>query len=310
MEVKRQISNRSDGSHGGMMRARPDTLTPQEITIEDVKKADQKKIETDEAWDRDPIDVIAKKLNTSIDQGLTSEEAAKRLKEDGPNELWKPKAPGLAMLFLMQLLNIIILLLSASSVASIVIQATGDKRDDPISYVEGIAIFTIVILNAGIAAVTENDANNALEALSKMSQPMAKVRRDGQDQDVKSAEVVRGDIVILGTGDIVSADVRLIESSELKVNEMLLTGEPDDVAKTSKVKVHSGGPAKLTPDTMAFSSCTVTNGKATAIVTQTGMKTRVGAIAGMLMQEQPTKCGCLPDTSASQTALQFSLQKL
>lgn len=334
MEVIRSISGISgEGiarqiSGDGLVRARPDVLTPQEISIENVRKASKEKTpvqngyerqntppssdeSVDLGWDKNPIEMVAEQLNTNIEQGLTSEEALKRLREDGPNELWKPKAPGLLLLFLMQLLNIIILLLSASSVASIVIQATGDNRDDPISYVEGIAIFTIVILNAGIAAVTENDANNALDALSKMSQPMAMVRRDGQDMEVKSTEVVRGDVVLLQTGDIAPADVRLIESSELKVNEMLLTGEPDDVAKTSKVKVTSGSaPAKLTSETMAYSSCTVTNGKATALVTHTAMKTRVGAIAAMLMQKQPTRCGCLPDTSASQTPLQESLQKL
>merc|ERR1719502_1317278 len=95
----------------------------------------------------------------------------------------------------------------------------------------------IVILNAMIAAVTENAANSALAALASLSQAEATVIRDGKEQKIPSTHVVRGDIVLLETGDIVPADGRVFESAELKVNEMLLTGEPDDVAKTHKVKV-------------------------------------------------------------------------
>ena len=166
--------------------------------------------------------------------------------------------PGLFLLFVMQLTNLIIMLLSASAVASIIVNGSGSRSDEAISYVEGIAIFVIVILNAGIAAYTENSANNALAAMAKMSQPTSSVVRDGklvENPLLDSTQIVRGDIVLLQVGDIVPADIRLIESSELKVTEML-TGEPDDVAKNYKVKKSShGGEAKLTPDTMVFSSC-------------------------------------------------------
>merc|ERR1719238_2141015 len=164
----------------------------------------------------------------------------------------------------------------------------------------------IVIINAGIAAYTENDANNAFEALSKMSQPSTSVKRDGKVLQIPSNELVKGDIVLLGTGDVAPADLRLITADELKVNEMLLTGEPDDVAKKAEVKPSSA----LTPPTMVFSSCQVTNGKAVAVVVETGMRTRVGKIAGMLTSEQKTKCGCLPDTSGNQTPLQENLHVL
>merc|ERR1719230_602557 len=140
-----------------------------------------------------------------------------------------------------------------------------------------------------------------------MSQPTSSVVRDGkliENPPLESVNIVRGDLVLLQVGDIVPADMRLIESSELKVNEMLLTGEPDDVAKNFKVKPKkAGGEAKLTPDTMVFSSCQVTNGSARGIVTGTGMTTRVGEIAGMLLGKEKTTCGCLPDTSDSQTPL-------
>ena len=99
----------------------------------------------------------------------------------------------------------------------------------------------IVFLNAGIAAVTEDSANDALEALSKLTQPTACVIRNGQEVDIPSANVVRGDVLLLKTGDIVAADVRLIQSSDLKANEMLLTGEPEDVSKKTVVKKTKAG---------------------------------------------------------------------
>merc|ERR1719409_1696033 len=166
------------------------------------------------------------------------------------------------------------MLLSVSAVASIIVNASGSRANEAISYVEGIAIFVIVILNAGIAAWTENSANSALAALAKMSQPTSSVVRDGklvENPLLDSTAIVRGDIVLLQVGDVVPADIRLMESSELKVNEMLLTGEPDDVAKNYKVKKSAhGGEAKLTPDTMVFSSCQVTNGSAKGMVTGIG----------------------------------------
>ena len=99
---------------------------------------------------------------------MTSSAAAQRAAAEGPNELKKPPVPGLLLLFVMQLTNLIIMLLSASAVASIIVNASGSRSDEAISYVEGIAIFVIVILNAGIAAYTENSANNALAALAKI----------------------------------------------------------------------------------------------------------------------------------------------
>merc|ERR1719191_142526 len=260
------------------------------------------------------LEVLAKNLGTHLEKGMSKEGAAKRIAEEGPNELKKPPVPGLLLLFVMQLTNLIIMLLSASAVASIIVNGTGSRANEAISYVEGIAIFVIVILNAGIAAWTENSANSALAALAKMSQPTSSVVRDGkliENPLLDSTAIVRGDIVLLQVGDIVPADIRLMESSELKVNEMLLTGEPDDVAKNFKVKKSNhGGEAKLTPDTMVFSSCTVTNGSAKGMVTGIGMGTRVGEIAGMLLGSEKKSMGCLPDTSDSQTPLQVSLQKL
>merc|ERR1719188_2707179 len=183
----------------------------------------------------DPVD-LAKELKANLQNGHKSSDAEVHLQKYGPNELNKTPKPSLLMLFVVQLTNIIIVLLIAAAIASLSVNATSRKNDQPLSYVEGIAIFLIVIINAGIAAVTENSANDALEKLAKMSQPAARLIRDGKEVEVKSVEIVPGDIVVLGVGDIVPADMRLLDAADLKVSEMPLTGEPDDVSKTTKFK--------------------------------------------------------------------------
>ena len=100
----------------------------------------------------------------------------------------------------------------------------GERNDDPLSYIDAIAIFIIVFLNAGIAASTENAANGALEALDALSAPATRCLRDGEEVEVESATLVVGDVVLLSVGDIVPADCRVAESADMKVNEMLLTG--------------------------------------------------------------------------------------
>ncbi|CAE8708278.1 unnamed protein product [Polarella glacialis] len=239
-------------------------------------------------------------LSVDPAHGLPDATASSRLAEEGLNELAKSKRPGFCKLFLMQLTNVIIILLILAAVASVAIG----------SIPSAIAILVIVILNAGIAAATENSAGNALEALSNMTQPEATVLRDGREEVVASNTIVRGDIVVLGTGDVAPADLRLLEASDLKVDEMPLTGESDDVAKVAKPRSRES--TKLTPEDMVFSGCSVTQGKARGLVVATGMHTRVGSIAALLAgQQKAGYCnGCLPDTSSGMTPLQASLQRL
>lgn len=272
-------------------------------------------------WDKLNNDQLAEVLSSSVSNGISESEAKIRFERDGPNELIKPQRPTLLVLFVIQLLNLIILLLIGAAVASFIVNATGSSNDQWTSYVESIAIFVIVFLNAGIGAVTENSAAGALEALSKLSQPKATVLREGKEVQIPSTKIVKGDIVILGVGDIVPADVRLISADDFKVNEMLLTGEPDDVSKFARMKKKGaaggghGGGEKLTPENMAFSSCMCTSGKATTFVVDIGMNTRVGRIARLLGESDAKKdkkkmCDCLPDTKSNQTPLQENLQKL
>ncbi|CAJ1357682.1 unnamed protein product [Effrenium voratum] len=231
------------------------------------------------------------------------------------------------MLFLMQLTSFIIVLLMVSAAASVMVNATGPNAADPLSYTTGARGGIIVLINAGIAAWTEHKAGDALEALAKMTQAAIYVLRDGKEVQVPVPSVVCGDIVVLNTGDVVPADLRLFEAKDFKVSEMALTGEPDDVTKTARVKAKKEGqPEKLTPETMAFSGCSVTSGVGKGLVTDTGMNTRIGRIAKLISgddswskdahalnkaSEGPkTTCFCFPDTSGNQTPLQQNLNKL
>eukprot|EP00929_Paragymnodinium_shiwhaense_P076340 TRINITY_DN3922_c0_g1_i1.p1 TRINITY_DN3922_c0_g1~~TRINITY_DN3922_c0_g1_i1.p1 ORF type:complete len:1086 (+),score=293.08 TRINITY_DN3922_c0_g1_i1:102-3359(+) len=260
------------------------------------------------------IDSLARKLETDLDVGLSSQKAAEILERDGPNELYKPPQPSLLKLFLLQLTGFIIVLLMVAAVASIIVNATGPKADSWLSYTTGVAIMIIVFLNAGIAAWTEHQAGGALEALAKMSQASIDVLRDGKAQTIATNTVVRGDIILLGTGDVVPADARLFVAEDLKVSEMCLTGEPDDVTKTIKLKRREGEAEKLTPDNMVFSGCSTTNGKAHAIVTETGMGTRIGQIAALMAGDRTDKsktgCAACTNESDNQTPLQKNISAL
>jgi magnesium-transporting ATPase (P-type) len=260
---------------------------------------------------------LCSSLQTDSKRGHDDAKAERLLEEFGTNQLKQPPKPTLLMLFIVQLTNLIIMLLIASAVASFIVNGTGDKNDDVLSYIEGIAIFVIVLLNAGIAAVTENSANDALEKLSKMTAPDASVVRGGVEKKVKTTNIVPGDLVVLNVGDVVPADMRMLSASDLKVSEMPLTGEPDDVPKKAQIPKKAdkskGEEDKLRPENVAYSGCNVTSGTARGIVIRTGMHTEVGKIAGMLNNGddgEKTTCFCLPDTAGNMTPLQESLQNL
>ncbi|CAE7359679.1 unnamed protein product [Symbiodinium natans] len=244
-------------------------------------------------------------------QGLSSSKAAARLKKDGPNQLEQEPRLGLFMLFILQLTSFIIILLIIAAIASIVVNATNEgKRDEILSYTTGMAIFILVLLNAGIAAYTEHQAGNALDALAKLSQPEVSVLRDGEVMNIPTVDVVKGDLILLETGDVVPADLRLLEAADLKVDEKALTGEPDDVSKNTKIKEQT----KLTPENMVFSGCPVASGKCKGIVVATGMNTRIGDIAKMMANSDDKTgggpCDCLPTSAENKTPLQENVERL
>jgi Ca2+-transporting ATPase len=193
-------------------------------------------------------------------QGLTTQEARKRLEQFGPNELRKAPGPGVLGMFVQQFKDVLVLLLIA--VAGISAAAR--------EIVDTLAILAIVLVNAVIGVVQEFRAEKALEALKEMAAPLAKVNRDGVWAPLPARELVPGDLVSLETGDKVPADLQVRDSANLRADESILTGESVPVDKSA--------------GDLLFASTTVVYGRATAIVVETGMQTRVGHLAEQLAQ--------------------------
>lgn len=259
-------------------------------------------------WAKHSIDELVKYLNSNTERGLDAAESEKRLAEYGPNALDNEPPVPIYITFLLQFYNLIIFILLIAAFISFFLGKT----------TEAIAILFIVNLNAGIATYQESNASSALEALAQLSSPQCVVLRNGEQQVVDSKMLVPGDVVVLTTGDVVPADIRLYESSDLKVNEMLLTGESEDVGKRYNADISKS--KKLTPDNMVFSSTTVTAGNARGFVVETGMSTRVGSIAALLQSkgsDDPNKKKslnplqpCLEKYQPKLTPLQMALNTL
>ena len=191
-------------------------------------------------------------------KGLTSDEVSSRLEKYGANELKKVSKETHWRMVLRQFSNFLILLLIASAVISILI---GDV-------VDATMILIIVVLNAIFGFAQEYRAEKALEALKKMATPHAKVMRNNEVMEVLSTTVVPGDVLVLETGDKVSADARIISSSSLKVDESMLTGESVPISKHHLKMDKKVGVAEM--GNMVFSGTNVVHGRAMAVVVATG----------------------------------------
>ncbi|MGB9748789.1 MAG: cation-translocating P-type ATPase [Candidatus Woesearchaeota archaeon] len=209
--------------------------------------------------------------------GLSNEEAKRRLNIHGYNELSRGKRTTAFQIFINQFKNPLIRLLVFASILSLVLK----------DFIEAIAIFGIIMLNALLGFIQEYKAEKAIEALEKLSQPVAKVLRDGNEEKIAAKELVPGDIVILEEGDIVPADIRLIEVSSLEINEATLTGESVPSKKT--ILPFKPGTHVANQENMAFMGTTVTYGKGLGVVTATGMKTEFGKIAHFLQTTKEVK---------------------
>ncbi len=226
---------------------------------------------------------VEQKLKTNLNNGLNSKQVEERRKKYGLNELEKQKKQSIIIRFLKQFQDFMIIILLIASVISAIVARLEGSND----YFDSIIIIAIVVFNAIMGLVQETKAEKSLEALKKMSAPTCKVRRDGKIATIKGEEVVPGDIVILEAGNYVPADGRLIFSSNLKIEEASLTGENVPILKDANSilpeKAVLGDMAN-----MAFSTTIVVNGHGEMIVTETGMNTKVGKIAKMiLVNESP-----------------------
>ena len=215
-------------------------------------------------------EVVLKNFNVDKN-GLSDQQVKNSITNYGYNELKEAKKKSIFFVFLEQFKDLLVAILIVAAVISI---ATGETEST-------IVIFTVIILNAILGTIQHIKAEQSLNSLKSLSSPIAKVIRNGVKQEIPSKEVVPGDILLLEAGDLVVADGRIIENYSLQVNESALTGESESVNKLdttiSKDEVALGDQKN-----MVFSSSLVTYGRATVVVTATGMSTELGKIATLM----------------------------
>lgn len=220
-------------------------------------------------------DSVVSKLESNVSQGLSEAEVKKRQEEYGFNELETEEKTTLLQKFIEQFKDFMIIVLLVAAAVSVVAEGMEGLTD-------AFIILLVVILNAIMGVFQEAKAEEAIDALRKMASPSAKVRRDGTIKNVKSTELVPGDIIILEAGDVVPADVRLIETSSLQIEEAALTGESVPSEKAAATLEADDEVGIGDRSNMGFSSTNVTYGRGVGVVTGTGMQTEVGHIATML----------------------------
>ncbi len=230
----------------------------------------------EELWFNKDVLEVNSKLKTNTLTGLSTEESKKRIAQYGYNELKEKGKTTIFQKFINQFKDFMIIILLIAAVISGVLSFIEDE-----GLMDSVIILLIVVLNAVIGVIQESKAEASLEALKKMSGYVAKVVRNGKTETIPTRELVPGDIVILDTGDVVPADIRLFESFSLKSQEASLTGESlpvaKDIDKISNTEVSIGDRTN-----MVFSSSMISYGRGRGIVVETGMNTQVGKIANML----------------------------
>ena len=237
-------------------------------------------------------------LNTRGEQGLSPDEAARRLAENGRNELDKEEKTPLWIRFFEQMADpMVIMLIVAAAISAL----TGIIQGEP-DVADVVIILFVVVVNSVLGVVQESKSEQALEALQEMSAAQSKVIRDGKIIVVPSSELVVGDVVILEAGDSVPADCRILESMSMKIEEAALTGESVPVEKhTDRIELPEGTDDVPLGDrkNMCYMGSTVVYGRGKAVVVATGMDTEMGKIAGALSQAEK-----------EQTPLQVKLAEL
>jgi len=233
------------------------------------------------AWEK--LEAIYRELGTDPDQGLTAQQALEIQKAKGLNKFDEEKKETIPQKIVHQVRDITsLILLAAAGIALLLAVQSGH------GYTDAFVILAIVVLNVILAIRQEMGAEKALEALKSMNAQMTVVVRDGARQPIDAVELVPGDILGLEAGDMIPADARIVESVNLKAEESILTGESVPVEKDAEAEV----PEKAALGdqlNMLFSGCLITNGRAKAVVTATGMGTEMGKIAGLLNNTKKVK---------------------
>ena len=234
-------------------------------------------------WYELDSDVVATQLGTDPKNGLSASEAARRLIANGPNELVEVGARSVWAIVWEQVTATMVVILI---VAAVVLAALRD-------YLDAGVILTIVVLNAVLGFYQEFRAERAIAALKKLAVPHVKVRREGHLQEISSRDLVVGDVMLIEAGNVVAADGRLVDAATLRTQEAALTGESQPVDKdNATIPARDDGSTVVVGDrrNMVFMGTAVTNGRGHVVVTDTGMRTELGAIAKMLqtVQRVPT----------------------
>ena len=222
-------------------------------------------------WNKLSVDETLKATNSTIN-GLTSQEAQRRVLEYGKNELVEEKKAGPIKLFLGQFVDILILILIIAAVAAYFV---GDTMD-------AIVILIVVLINAFVGFIQEYRAEKAMEKLKGLISTEAVVIRDGKEQKITAGELTLGDVVLLEEGDNVPADMRIIESYDLLVDESSLTGESIPVEKHTEPL----SSPDHSPDNMVFMESDISSGRGKGVVVEIGMNTEIGKIAEMIQEEE------------------------
>jgi P-type Ca2+ transporter type 2C len=230
-------------------------------------------------WFSKSIEEVLKETRVDPGQGLTEEEAKSRLEQFGANKLRTKKKKSIVKLFFLQLRDWLIYILI---VAVIITLFLGE-------YVDATIIVLVIVTNAVLGVVQQVKAGRAIEALRKMSHPKALARRNGSVREVDSWKVVPGDILILDAGRYIAADIRLIESANLRIEESALTGESVPAEKEASL-IHDDPKTPLGDRAnSAFMSTLVTSGRGVGVVVETGMNTEIGKIARIIDTEKKAK---------------------
>ncbi len=237
---------------------------------------------------------VTRLLETDSADGLSRDEAAARLERDGPNILPQPAGDTPLKLFLRQFSSVLVIILLGAAALSFAVWLLESEQALPY---DTIVILAIVLANAVLGFYQEYKAEQSLERLTALSGPEAMVVRDGVRERIPAAELVKGDLVVISTGDKISADARLVEATSIEADESALTGESEPVAKSTEAVAEKAALGDRAG--MVFSGTMITYGHGLAVVSATGSETEVGKIAGLL--------GAAP---RKDTPLQQNLDKL
>lgn len=230
-------------------------------------------------WHSKTKEQVVDELEVSPSTGLSEQQVAARFEKHGKNKIEGTKKKSLVVMFFAQMQDALIYVLLAATVITFMIG----------EYTDSIIILSVVLINAIIGVVQEYKAEQAIEALQKMANPKTMVRREGENQEIDSEDLVPGDVVLIDAGRFIPADLRLIESSNLQIEESALTGESVAANKDASVVIDDEDINIGDRANMAFRSTTATYGRGEGVVIATGMQTEMGKIASILDSADDTE---------------------